>query len=101
MAVPQNVKFLSHHELTTFTATNLVCIANRSIQSIDVGDQENRKKQEDPIDRFEIGSDNLNATDTRAALPEEIDVIHGSGFIVGVLLGGNNGDFSDRRHCQN
>lgn len=104
MAIPRKkkkVNYFPHRELMTIPVTYLVCVANGSIQSIYICDQKDRKKQKHSIDRTKVRRDDLDATNTGTALPEEVDVLHRSGFIAGVLLPRGIGrDFSNQRHCR-
>lgn len=66
--------------------TYLVCVTNSSIQTIYIGDQENSKKEADPIDQLEVRCDDLDATNTWTALTQQTDRrIHWDGFVAGVL----------------
>lgn len=79
--------------------TNLVCIANRSIQPVDICDQENSKEEKDTVNHSKMRADYLDAPHTRTTLAEQVGVfLHGCGFIAGVLLGEIDRDFSSQRH---
>lgn len=66
--------------------TYLVCVTNSSIQAVHISDQENGKKQADPIGQSEVRGNNFDATNTRTALTQQIGrLIQRDGFVVGML----------------
>lgn len=71
--------------LVSFRKTDLVCVSDGSIQSIDVGDEENTRKQADAIKKTEVRVNDLNTMDSRTTFAEQLGILNWRSLSVRVL----------------